>query len=325
MRRRAALLLLLGASAVAVAASPTKKPRVVILAVGTTMTERWRPRVAKWLAENGIVDGRDVDLEFHDLSPITDPAEVGRRARPIVATRPAAIMMHNEQRVFQQLTHEVPIVFYNLDVDPVRLGLVQSLRRPGGNITGSTSGSVALVPKTCEIYKALRPQLKRIGILCDDASLGPEVDLMREIQAQAAKRLGVDRVDIVVPTEADASQLEKAVLSAKVDAIDVALSIDDVPWAKDAMRIVERAGIVASWDNRWRVSQGGLLAVEGDYIEAIRESVRIVAQILRGSKPAEIPVYESRRVVITINLRTARAMNLAIPESVLLQATNVIR
>jgi putative ABC transport system substrate-binding protein len=326
VRRRDALRLLGACSAAAAGiSSAAAKPRVVILAVGTTMTEGWRPRLAKWFAEDGLVDGRDVEMEFLDMSSITEEAEVERRARPIVASRPAAIMMHNEPEVFHRLTRDVPIVFYNFDTDPVRLGLVQSMRRPGGNITGSTSGAVGLVPKTCEIYKALRPKLKRIGILADSASLGAQLDVAREVQGEAARRLGVDRVDIVIPLNASAKEVEKAILASKVDAIDVTFSMDDVPWALEAMKIVERARILASWDNLWRVRQGGLLSVDGDYIEAIRESVRIVAQVLRGTKPADIPVYESRRVVISINLGTARAMNLTIPASVLIQATNLIR
>jgi putative ABC transport system substrate-binding protein len=171
----------------------------------------------------------------------------------------------------------------------------------------------------------MRPKMKRLGILNDDGASEAEMSVMREVQAAAAKRLGLERVDIIMPTTAGAARLEKAIREAKVDALDVALSNDSVPWAKDAMRIVERLGILASWDNRARVNEGGLLSVEGDSVEAIRAAVRIAAQVLHGAKPGEIPVYESRGVVISINMRTAQAMGLAVPESVLLQARNVVR
>jgi putative ABC transport system substrate-binding protein len=262
------------------------------------------------------------------LDDIFDLAEIERRARAIIASRPDAILIspHVDATLFKRLTRDVPIVFWTSG-DPVRMGLVESLRRPGGNFTGASDRSVELMVKSYQLFRELRPGLKRVGILMDDATTDDDRALVRDAQGPTAKRLGLERVEIVVPMKATVAQVEGAIRASRVEALDVALSGDGdlVPWTKDAMKFIERSGILAAWDHPGLVRDGGLLSVGGNLREIQREAVRIVARILRGTKPGDIPVYEGRGVRIALNLRTARAMGLAVPESVLLQATYIFR
>src|SRR5258706_4736984 len=178
-----------------------KKHGVVITPAGTTMNEDSRPLVAKWFAEDGLVDGRDLVLEFVVLDEITDLAEIERRARAIVASRPDAILVspHVDATLFKRLTRDVPIVFWALSGDAVRMGLVESLRRPGGNITGTSDRSIELMARSYQLFKELRPGLKRVGTLMDDGMTDDDRVLAREAQGPAAKRLGLQRVENLGP------------------------------------------------------------------------------------------------------------------------------
>src|SRR5258706_5697473 len=127
---------------------PTSPKRVVMVVdwIATTNLRRARTR---WFAAEGLVEGRDVIVEYAEFIGIRDPAEVETRARVIVSSRPDAIMIDASEHIalFRRLTSDIPLVFVNIPFDPLRLGMVENLRRPGGNLTGTMNQDTEPVPK----------------------------------------------------------------------------------------------------------------------------------------------------------------------------------
>ena len=285
--------------------------------------------VAGWFAAEGFVEGRNLALEYMGLQKLVrQGSNWGQKLREVVASRPDVILVIGAGgpylQTLKRLTSEVPIVFYILTTDPVRMGLVESLRRPGGNLTGTAWPPFeAITIKSWELLKELRPAARRIGALLgrDDVG-GVWMAELRAAQIAAAARLGLERVEIVVRTTEGFAPVERAIRSAQIDLLDPENGTD-WPWRADLLGFLARSGIPAVWDEVW-VKDGGLLSLNASFEELSREAVRIVAKILRGEKPATIPVYVATRFKITVNLRTARAMKLTIPPSILLRADVVV-
>lgn len=302
-------------------------PRVMRVAHITAagMNLNWRERTTRWFAEEGFVEGRDLALEHVDLdSP--SAGETERRARAVIAGRPDVILVAgNRIDLFVHLTSEIPIVFHSYGLDPVRRGFVESLRRPGRNVTGTTLWDESVMIKFWELLKELQPRAKRLGDLWDEddlAALSPFMAEIRELRSTAASKLGLDKVEIVVPTKGGFPPVERAIRAAKIDVLHVAT--EDVAWFPELRRFLERSRIPAMWQNVGLVRAGGLVSTHPSLEESVRVAVRIASQILRGANPAGIPVHFPTRFLTGINLRTARAMGLAIPSAVLLRADVVV-
>ena len=288
--------------------------------------EKRRKRVAKLFADQGFVEGRDIAIEFLDLGLGGMPqAQRERAARQVVASRPALILAWGDDAaLFRRFTGDIPIVFQTLSTDPVRMGVVASLQRPGGNVTGTMDGGLDTIEKGWELAKDMRPGVKRFGTLMDDALSGDELRDIREYQESAARRLGVSRVEIMVPAVAPFARIEKAIAAAKVDALDVMTSIEDPPWIEELMAALIRMRIVGVWGTLALVFRGGLLSVSGNGFETREVAVQMAAKVLRGTHPGEIPVYSVKTFVTSINLRTAHAMGLDVPRAVLVRANWVM-
>ncbi|MGE5615966.1 MAG: ABC transporter substrate binding protein [Bacillota bacterium] len=287
--------------------------------------EKGRKRLAKLFANQGLVEGRDIAIEFVDLGDGDWPEnEVVNAARKAVQSRPDVILAWGESApLFKRLTADIPIVFHTLDMDPVRVGLVESLNLPGGNVTGTLDGGLDVVEKCWELAKDVRPSIKRFGTLIDDLPDGLLADL-RIHQERAAKRLGVQRVEIRVPLAAPFPQVERAIASAKVEALDISLSVEHPRWEKELMAALVRMRIVGVWPTLVLVVRGGLLSVMGNGNESREVAVQMAAKILRGAPASQIPIYNVKTFVTSINLRTADAMRLEIPSAVLLRANWVM-
>jgi len=315
MNRRDVLAALALAAAPAFPSAQAKRTFRVAICGGRAERKMWRGL----FAAQGLHDGGNVSLELFDWDE--DPA----RVREIVASGPDAVLLPGGGLIalFMKATTRIPIVFYSLGADPVTMGLVQSYRRPGGNVTGTTNHGIAVAEKGWEVLKEMRPRAKRIGAFFDTGYLKESwFPLVREAQFTAASHLGLERVEIVVPASGGSATAQRAVTDARVELLDIAWG--DWPWAWDFNEFLIQAAIPALWELPWQVKKGGLLALIGSMDEARTEAARIVAAILRGADPATTPVYEVRRIDLTLNLRTARRMNLEIPKSVLLRADTLV-
>ena len=312
MRRREALAVLALAPAFARAAAT---PRVALLAQSPSGQDGWRKR----FAAEGLRDGENVSLEFFGWG-------VGEEyLLKVVASGPDAILIPGGPHIafFKKATTRIPIVFWSFGGDPVEMGYVQSLRRPGGNVTGTTNHAIAVMEKGWEVMKEMRPKARRMGALFDtDFVKEAWYPSTRDSQLAAAARLKLERVEIVVPPDAGAANAWRAVRDAHVDTLDVAGGNWD--WAWDFNEYLIQAAIPAYWELPVHVKKGGLFSLIGSMDEAMAEAVRMVALILRGADPATMPVYDVRRMELTLNLATARRMKLEIPKAVLLRADALV-
>lgn len=299
------------------AAAPSP-PRVAIQNIsGWKGRDLWRAH----FAEEGLVDGRDVELAFVQLGG--KPMVAEPRARELVASRPRVIVVPGGELIglFKGLTREIPIVFYSFGQSPVQHGYVDSYSRPGGNVTGTTNQGTEVIALGWELLKRMRPGARRAGALLEEGLLAtPFASGVREAQARAAVSLGLEQVEIVVHRDAGFAPVEEAIHRGRIDLLAVWAY---APWLPELMALVEREAIPTLWESTGMVKAGGLMSVLGNFAEAMRASVSIVASILRGREPATIPVREVTGIDIAINLRTARAMKLAIPPDILLRANRV--
>jgi putative ABC transport system substrate-binding protein len=280
----------------------------------------------KRFAEEGFVPGRDLRVEYVDLR-LEDPdmSALEGRARAMLASRPDVVIVGEDGiELLQRLTRTVPLVFYQFSADPVAFGLVESYGRPGGNITGTTYAAPGGEMKGWELLKELSPTARRIGTLWREWELGERwVPMVRSHEKAAARRLGLERVEIVFPRATTFAPIERVIRAAHVDVLDAG-NDNEEPWFPELMKYVARTKLPALYGHVGRVRQGGLVSANASTGQAMVEAFAIAGKILRGAKPGEIPVSVPTRYVLAINLRTARAMGLAVPSSVLLRATTVI-
>jgi len=205
--------------------------------------------------------------------------------------------------------------------DPVGMGLVQSFARPGGNITGVADLDVELAPKRLEIFRELVPGLKRVLFVYDagDAYTVSQLDRYRE----AARHLGLALIERPVRTQIEARLVLGSVKKSEVDGLlsprFLSLNIPGF--------IIEtglRQSIPTMLHTSYFVEQGGLASYAANLYELGRHAARLVDRIIKGARPADIPVEQATRFELVINMKTARALGLAIPPSVLLRADHLV-
>jgi putative ABC transport system substrate-binding protein len=224
-------------------------------------------------------------------------------------------------RAAQEATSTIPIVMYAVG-DPVSFGFVASLGRPGGNITGVALNNLDVAAKRLQILKEAVPHATRVGLLVNEANpefTNPQVKATQ----QAAEQLGI-KIDVIGVR--DPSHLEKALTGARrVDALVILPDPLFGATAERMARLTLRRRLPAIMDSPEFARLGGLLATSPDYVELYRRGVSQVDKILRGTKAYELPVEQASRYDLTINLKTAKALGLIIPPSLLLRADAVVQ
>jgi putative ABC transport system substrate-binding protein len=335
MNRRRALAGIAAALLAAHARGAGKPKRVVFVPTAGAAREHQRlegarERMVEWaekvFSENGLVPGRDLAVEYVDLQLADlDLPAIEARAKALLARGPDLVLVGEDGiEVLARLTRIIPLVFYQFSGDPIVFGLVRSFNHPGGNVTGSTLAPPGAEIKGWELLRDLAPKARRLGVLWRKEDLGdPWAALELERQRAGAERLGFEWVQVVFARTPTLGPIERAIRAARVEALDANAELED-PWVKDLMRFVERSKLPTLWANQGRVRDGGLAAVHGSYGESMNEAIAIASRILRGAKPADIPVASPRRFVTAINQRTARAMGLEVPPAVRVRATIVV-
>jgi putative ABC transport system substrate-binding protein len=205
--------------------------------------------------------------------------------------------------------------------DPVASGLVESFARPGGNITGVADLDTDLAPKRLEIFRELIPGLKRILFPYHEDELGAATNV--NLHREAARRLGLTLVERPLGSQAKAQDLLGSVRRGDVDGIfsprSVALNLP--AFILDAST---RFSIPAMFHDSIWVEQGGLASYSANTYQVGRQAARLLDRIIRGAKPGDLPVERATRFDLVINLRTARALNLVVPQSLLLRVDRTI-
>lgn len=303
-----------------VAAQPAR-----LLKIGA-LTESWGPTPSVVGLRDGLRSlGYREDRDFTIGVRFTEgnPAELPRAARDLVRHGVDVIVATESAtaaKAAQAATTRIPIVFVGSG-DPVGLGLVQSFARPGGNITGVADLDIDLVPKRMEMFRELIPGLKRV-LVPFDATDSDAVAQMA-VHRGAARSLGLTLVEKPVRGEEEA---RAAIIGLRRSDADGIFSIRSLTSNIPGLIIQTAPGTVmpTMLHSSFFVERGGLASYAANTHELGRQAARIVDKILKGAKPAELPVEQPRAFELVLNLRTAKALGLTLPPAVVGRADRVI-
>jgi putative ABC transport system substrate-binding protein len=276
----------------------------------------------KGLAEEGFVDGKNVTIEYHWANGQDDKlpelaADLVRQNVTVIAT-PGSIPA---ARAAKAATSSIPIVFAT-GGDPVAAGLVESLNRPGGNVTGITSLNANVVSKRLELLHQLVPRAKRYFVLINPTS-PIAAPFVKDVQA-GAPTLGI-HIDIVHASSE--SEIDAAFANLPPGPDKTLLSSPDPFLYSRRAQIIAltaRDAIPAAFDTPEWAEAGALLTYGADFLDTLQRAGGYVGRILKGEKPVDLPVVQSEKFELVINLKTAKALGLDIPPTLLALADEVI-
>jgi putative ABC transport system substrate-binding protein len=277
--------------------------------------------LAQGLGELGWTVGRNVMIEYRWGG--ADTERIRTSAAELVALAPQVILANTSQAVtiLLQATRTVPIVFVNLP-DPVGAGFVNSLARPGGNVTGFLAFEYGMAAKRLELLKEVAPRTTRVAMIRDFTTLAG-AGMFGAIQA-VAPSVGVELSAIDVR---DASEIEHAV-TAFARSPNGGLIVTGGPLAalhRDVvLKVAARHRLPAVYTFRYFVTSGGLISYGADVVDQFRRAASYVDRILKGEKPADLPVQAPTKYELVINLKTAKALGLEVPPTLLARADEVI-
>jgi putative ABC transport system substrate-binding protein len=307
------------------AQQPTKILRIGYLDPGTAsgsavLLDAFRQELSKL----GWLEGKNFTIEYRfgeqNLERMPELAAdlVRLKVDLIVVTATAPAL------AAKSATATIPIVMVNPG-DPVGAGLVASLARPGGNVTGLSSLSPELITKRLEVLKDAVPKLARVGLLwLSGVGIGQDLQMKELRPAALALNLKLEEID----AQLDAKDLESAFQTAKQKQVNAIMTTTARQFFAERKRLVELAGkyrLPAIYPQKEFVDEGGLMSYGVDYDDLFRRSAQYVDKILKGTKPADLPVAQATKFEFVINLKAAKQIGLTIPVDLLARADKVIR
>lgn len=325
MKRREFITLLSGAAALcplAVWAQQLPIPLIGVLDAATVQsTKSYHEAFRNGMSQLGYVEGRNIRFEFRYADGLLD--RLPGLATDLVALNPKVIVSAPlpANLAVRKATSTIPVVMAT-GADPVGFGLVQSLSHPGGNVTGLTNFAEELASKQLDLIRELLPRLARVGTLVNVRN-PLHVPQWQETQAAAANAsITLVRFDYNVPED-----LERAFDKFTREKVEAVLVPPDTSLASHRERIAELATqsrLPAIYFNRLNVEAGGLVSYGPDLTESYRRAAAFVDKILKGAKPADLPVERPTTIELVINLRAARALGLTVSPALLARANDVI-
>lgn len=328
MRRRDFITAIAGSavawSVVARAQQPDQKRRIGIIISYSDDDPEARPRLAalvQGLQELGWTDGRNIHIDYRYTAG--DAERTRRYAAELVALAPDVILAGNTSTMgaLQQATRIVPIVFAGV-VDPVGAGFVDSLAHPGGNITGFTQFEYGLGGKWLELLKEIAPRVTRVAVPRDVTA--PVAHAEFAAVQTVAPSFGVEISPLGVR---DADEIERGIASfarGSNGGLVVASGPATFRYRKLITTLAIRHRLPAVYPFRYFVDLGGLVSYGSDRIDQFRRAAGYIDRILKGDKPADLPVQAPTKYELVVNLKTAKALGLTVPSSVLARADEVI-
>jgi putative ABC transport system substrate-binding protein len=326
MRRREFITLIGGSVAWPLAASAQQRAQMrrigVLMSAASETDQQAALAVFKEILHQlDWIDGRNVRLEVRWAG--ANPAKARKDAEELVALQPDVIMVTGQLglEVLMRMTPSVPIVF-NSVIDPVGSDYIDSLARPGGNATGFINFDYALAAKWAELLKEIAPTVTRVAVLRDSATAGG-IGQFAVIQS-AAPSIGVDVSAIKLR---DAAQIEQDVVrfaNSPNGGLILTGSAAAVVHQNLIVALAAQHKLPAVYYRRHFVTGGGLISYGYDVDEQYRGAARYVDRILKGEKPADLPVQAPTKYELVINLKTAKSLGLSVPQSLLSRADEVI-
>jgi putative ABC transport system substrate-binding protein len=322
MRRRDFVALLAGAVAPRSFVGPPWRPVVGLLASGSASAAvNVLDGFRRGLADAGYVEGHDVAIEYRwaegNYERLAGMAtELAHRPVTVIAAMSALAVLPA-----RAATTTIPIVFY-AGFDPVELGLVASLTHPGGNVTGIRASFEELIPRRLQLLHALAPTATQFGLLLDPKD--PGAAGQSRAAREAARRLDVPLLDVNASSEKEIEPAFAA-LSQKTDGMILG---GDPLYSDHRERIVALAAqykVPTVYYDRQFVDAGGLISYGDSLIDMWRQVGAIVGKILKGAKPADIPVQGSTRFELVVNMKTVKRLDLTVPLPLLARADVVIQ
>jgi putative ABC transport system substrate-binding protein len=326
MRRRDFITLIGGA---AVAWPLTARPQQAALPVVSFIRDgsadastKYVAAFRKGLSETGYVEGQNVAVEYHwvrgeydRLPSLMD--DLIRRQVAVIVT-PGGVPTQAAKAAIAT----IPIVF-GVGEDPVQLGLVASLARPGGNATGINFFSQEVVAKRLRLLHELVPKAARIAVLVNPGNASINKSALQNVQ-DAASTEGLQIQIIDAGTIGEINAAFAAVSRERVDALFVAPDAFFISRAVQLATLAARDRIPAAYAVREHVAAGGLMSYGADFTDSLREAGVYTGKILKGAKPADLPVLQSTKFEFIINLQTARSLGVEVPARLLLMADEVL-
>jgi putative tryptophan/tyrosine transport system substrate-binding protein len=325
VRRRAFITLIGGAAAawsLAVGAQQAAKvPRIGFLFYGSPGPAPEIDAFRQGLHEHGYIEGQNIAVEYRYAGGQLEQlpalaAELVRRKPDVIVTptTPASVAA-------KQATSTIPIVIAGV-ADAVGAGLINNLARPGGNVTGLTSVSAELGGKRLELLKRIVANASRISVLYDPTD--PSNVLVLKVLQEAAPALGLTLQPLAVRAPGEFEGAFVAMTRERADALFGAAGVLTYEHRKAVVDLAAKSRIPTLWGHRQFVDVGGLMSYAVNFYDQCRRAASYVDHILKGAKPSDLPVQQPTKFDLIINLTTAKALGLHVPDNLLALADEVI-
>src|SRR6516162_4545043 len=284
--------------------------------------QTWLATFVQALRELGWIDGSNVQIDTYWTTG--DPGRVNQAAMEVIDRKPDVVLANGPLAVasLKQLTSTIPIVFQGV-ADPVGSGFVASLARPGGNITGFTLGEFTMSGKMPEILKKIAPHVTRVTVIYSPQQGVPQVGRLAAVQTAAAT-LGLQ---VSAASAVSAEEIKHAIekLDGESDrGVIVMPNPATITNRNLIIALLARYRLPAVYETPAFARDGGLVAYGNDRVVLFRQAATYVDRILRGEKPADLPIQDPTRFTLIVNLKTAKSLGLTVPESLLATADEVI-
>jgi len=308
------------------AQQPASPRRIGVLLTAFSVESPEVQAFRQGLRDAGYEEGRDVVIEWHPVHG--DDDHLSELAAEFVHRKLDVIVVSTTRgvRAVKRATSIIPIVMTAVG-DPVESGLVANLRHPGGNVTGlSVMATPEIWTKRLQLLKETNPRVTRIAVLWNPATplTSWQAKTVEGLNA-AAPSLSVQLSFVAAQTPEEIGPALSAVSRARVQALCVLVGAHTDVYRKTLLKLVSKARLPAMYSDRRFADEGGLMSYGTNWTNHWRRAANYVDKILKGAKPGDLPIEQPTQFELVLNLKTAKALGLTIPESILLRADKVIR
>jgi ABC-type uncharacterized transport system substrate-binding protein len=320
------VVVLLIVAVIAEAQQPKKVPRIGYLSAFDEATESARSEAIRLaLRERGYIEGQNIGIDYRHTQGMVD--RIPEAAAELVRLKVDIIVVAGGipwVRAAKNATKTIPIVMFGPGSDPVEAGLVESLARPGGNITGLTQLTTDLGGKRLELLKEAVPKLARVAVLYDPAAPSSVIEVKEGLPV-AARPLGLTVRSWEVRAADDFDRIFAALNKQRPDGLYVGGGPLMVANQNRTVGFALKSRFPSVYNSRDAVDAGGLMSYGADRADSYRRVAYYVDRILKGAKPADLPVEQPTKFEFVINQKTAKQIGLTIPSDLLARATKLIK